>query len=116
MNDLDNQTIPYEFLNRAPEMSDTQDEQLRTMIEQAIAKLAKDHHDITGAAVALEPVAQNGAPFVFRGRVVLYMRPENIAGVAEHDTPEGALRGALHAVERQVREARDKLRERYKQP
>ena len=49
-------------------------------------------------------------------RVVVYIRPENIAGVAQDETAEKALRGALQAVERQVRERRDKLREPYKQP
>ena len=115
MSEIDNQTIPYEFLNTTTAERGAQEEQLETLIEQ-LTKLSKGHHDITGAAIALEVVAQNGDPFLYRGRVVVYMRPENIAGVAEHATPEGALRDALRAVERQVREQRDKLRERYKQP
>jgi len=116
MSEMDNQKIPYEFLNTTTAERGAQEEQLQTLIEQQLAKLSKGHHDITGAAIALEAVAQNGDPFLYRGRVVVYMRPENIAGVAKHATPEGALRDALRAVERQVREQRDKLRERYKQP
>jgi hypothetical protein len=44
------------------------------------------------------------------------MRPDNLASVEKAETDEGALKGALTAVERQVRESREKLRETWKQP
>ncbi len=115
-NERNAEPIVYEFLNKLPNVSEAQDAHLRSMIEQTIGKLNKGHQDITDAAIALEPEAQNGSVFWFRARVVVYIRPENIAGVAQDETAEKALRGALQAVERQVRERRDKLREPYKQP
>lgn len=115
-NERNAEPLVYEFLNKLPNVSEAQDAHLRSMIEQTIGKLNKGHQDITDAAIALEPEAQNGSVFWFRARVVVYIRPENIAGVAQDETAEKALRGALQAVERQVRERRDKLREPYKQP
>jgi ribosome-associated translation inhibitor RaiA len=44
------------------------------------------------------------------------MRPDNVAAVEKGETIEAALNGALAAVERQVREYRNKLRERWKPP
>jgi ribosome-associated translation inhibitor RaiA len=85
---------------------------LKADVEERLLKLCKGHTDLVSAAVALEVPAQRTTTFLYRARIVAYARPENIAGVAEEETPEAALRSALKAVERQVRERRDKLRER----
>jgi hypothetical protein len=44
------------------------------------------------------------------------MRPEDVVAVEKGKAAEVALKGALDAVERQVRQRRDKLRQPWKQP
>lgn len=92
------------------------EDKLRNEADVRIRKLTKGNTDITGAAIILEhSVEGTNTPYLYRARVVTYTRPEDIAGIEEADTPLAALKGALDAVERQVREKRDKLRERWKQ-
>jgi ribosome-associated translation inhibitor RaiA len=80
-------------------------------IEKRIRALARGHTDITGAAASLEqPAEGRETPPLFEASVVVYIRPSNIAAVEKADDPLKALQGALDAVERQVRERRDKLR------
>jgi ribosome-associated translation inhibitor RaiA len=113
MNPLNTSTeFAIEFYNEVQELGDVVEASLRTEAESRLQALQKGHTDLTGAAVALERPAERASAYLYRARVVVYIRPENIAGVAECDTPEGALKEALGAVERQVREKRDKLRER----
>jgi ribosome-associated translation inhibitor RaiA len=89
---------------------------LREEALQRLLKLADGHTDLIGASVGLDKPAENrSTPHVFRARVVAYIRPDNIAAVQEDETAHAALKGALSALERQVRERRDKLRERWKQ-
>jgi hypothetical protein len=64
----------------------------------------------------MEELTGGTTPHRYEVRVVAYMRPEHVVAVEKQETVEGALKGALNAVERQVRELRDKLRERWKQP
>ncbi|MFN2283648.1 MAG: hypothetical protein ACK2UQ_04450 [Anaerolineae bacterium] len=44
------------------------------------------------------------------------MLPDSVVAVEKQETEIGALKGALSAVERQVRDYREKLAERWKQP
>lgn len=112
MNDLEANQVGFtmEFYNEVQELGQRTEEQLRAEAEQRLRKLMEGHTDITGAAVALEQPANRESAYVFRARVVAYMRPENIAGVATEENPVQALKDALSAVERQVREKRDRLR------
>jgi len=83
------------------------DEEARNETEERLRKLATGHWDITGASVAAEDVA----PHEYRARVVVYMRPENIAAEEKGDSAQTALRSAIRAVERQVRSQRERMRE-----
>ncbi len=89
---------------------------LKTEAENKLRNLAKGNQDLIGAAVAIEPMAIKTTPYVYRARVVVFIRPDNIAAEQKADTPQAALKGALAAVIRQVREQRKKLRTRWKQP
>jgi len=81
------------------------------MIEDRLSELRKGHTDITGAAATLEQPAQGReTPYIFEANVVVYMRPKNINATEKHEQPEIALKGALDAMERQVRQQREKLR------
>ncbi|MDX1520792.1 MAG: HPF/RaiA family ribosome-associated protein [Anaerolineae bacterium] len=85
-------------------------------VEQRLRTLAEDHTDMVGAAVAVEELTHDKTPHLFQARVVVYIRPENIAAEEKADSADMALTGALEAVERQVRQRRTKLRERWAQP
>lgn len=89
---------------------------LREETERRLRALAEGHTDMVGADVVVEqPAEQRATPYVYRARIVAYIRPENIAADKQSDTADGALKAALDALERQVRERREKLRERWKQ-
>lgn len=95
----------------------TLEDELRPEAEKRLRELAKGHRDMVGASIAIEePAANRETPYVYRARVVVFIRPENIAGEEQADTPQAALKGALDAVTRQVREKRRKMRTRWKQP
>jgi ribosome-associated translation inhibitor RaiA len=106
----------FEFYNELENLGDLE-EKLRDEAETRLRKLSKGHTDITGAAVSLESLDKGAETnYIVRARVVAYVRPENIVGVEKGDNPLSALKNALSAVERQVREKRDKLRETWKRP
>jgi ribosomal subunit interface protein len=106
----------YEFQNKLGDVGDMADK-LETEVETRLHKLTKGHTDITGASIILEHIDKEAqSPYIFRARIVLYTRPEYIVADQDADTALGALKSALSAVERQVREKRDKLRETWKQP
>ncbi len=104
-----------EWQSKLGDIGDLEDK-LHNEAEVRLRKLTKGNTDITGAAIILEHSVEGAnTPYLYRARVVTYTRPEDIAGIQEADTALAALKGALDAVERQVREKRDKLRERWKQ-
>jgi ribosome-associated translation inhibitor RaiA len=77
--------------------------------ELRLNELAASHSDIVGAAVALEKVADTQSYDVFRVRIVLYKRPQDIVVTKQDADPMVTLRDVLDTLEEQVREARDKL-------
>ncbi len=104
----------FEFQNKLGDIGDLE-EKLRSEAETRLLKLANGHTDVTGASVIVDNEVKGAqTPFLYRARVVAYTRPAYIDGTEEADTPLAALKGALDAVERQVREKREKLRERWK--
>jgi ribosome-associated translation inhibitor RaiA len=88
------------------ELFDQADERLRA--------LKGDHKDMIGAAVNIREPAHGETSHLFEATVVVYIRPENIAATEKADNPTAALKGALTAVERQVREGRRKRKEAWK--
>jgi ribosome-associated translation inhibitor RaiA len=102
---------PHEFTDFAidyyNEVND--DPALYDEVDQRLRKLAQDHTDITGASANIRPLDRAGNGDI-ESTVVVYTRPTYISGTATSKQPIGALKGALDAVERQVREKRAKLR------
>ena len=80
--------------------------------EQRITELAAPHTDMVGAAVALEKVADTQSYDVYRVRILLYKRPQDIVVTKQDSDPMIALRVALDTLEEQVRDSREKLAER----
>jgi ribosomal subunit interface protein len=102
--------IPIEFNTEGPQLSvEIQDE-----IEKRIYKLAENHTDITSASVSLSQPAEADIAFVVQARIIVYRRPKDVVAVKEDETVQGALKAAMDAVERQVREHRQKLSETWK--
>lgn len=83
--------------------------------DSRLRTLAEGHNDVTGAAVTVRQQAAQQTP-IYEVTVVAYVRPENVAGKEKDESPRMALRHALDAVERQVREKRERLRERWEEP
>ena len=113
---MSNQEFTFEFVNETENLGEVLDERLYTEAETRLRKLQKGHTDLIGAAVSLEEPAKAQTNFVYRARVVVYIRPENMAAAAQAADAMGALKEALSGIERQVRERRDKLRQRTRQP
>lgn len=79
--------------------------------ETRLKDLAADHNDITGAAITIEkPAEGRETPPLFEAKVVAYVRPNQVVGNEKAPDPMIALKEALDAVERQVREKRERLR------
>lgn len=110
------QYFTYEFFNEVQNLGDALDERLQSEAETRLRKLQQGHTDLIGAAVSLEQPAKAETAFLYRAGVVVYIRPENLAATAREGDPLTALKRALSQVERQVREQRDRLRQRARQP
>ena len=93
------------------EVSDVGDE-FKRETEQQLAELASSHSDMVGAAVALEKTVDTQSYDVYRVRIVVYKRPQDIVVTKQDSDPMVALRDALDALEEQVRTSREKLAER----
>ena len=90
------------------EVSDVGDE-FKRETERRLGELASSHSDMIGAAVALEKTADTQTYDVYRVRVLLYKRPQDIVVTKEDSDPMVTLRDALDTLEEQVRASREKL-------
>ncbi len=102
---------PIEF-HVEPDIGDDQEKALYIEAENSLRKLSQNHTDITGVAINIKQPAQGReTPYVYEANVVLYARPNNIVAVEKHGEIQAALRGALKAAERQIRDKRERLRD-----
>lgn len=106
----------FEFLNKAESLGDDLQDRMRTVAHDRLQKLQRGHHDVIGAAVSLEQPVHAATDFLYEARVVAYARPENVAASTKLADPMGALKDAIQAVERQLRDRRAKLRDRSRKP
>jgi ribosome-associated translation inhibitor RaiA len=90
------------------EVSEVGDE-FRRETEQRLRELASSHSDMVGAAVALEKTADTQTYDVYRVRILIYKRPQDIVVTKEDSDPMVTLRDALDTLEEQVRASREKL-------
>jgi ribosome-associated translation inhibitor RaiA len=93
-----------------------QREELSREAQSRLESLAEGHTDLIGASIALERLSHGESPHLYQARVIVYTRPKDIVGVEKAEVLGAALRDALSAVERQVREKRERLRTRHQQP
>jgi ribosome-associated translation inhibitor RaiA len=109
MNELD---FTIEF-NSDIEAEDTE---LFLEADRRLRELAKDHDDLTGAAINVRQPAHGITPPLFEVTVVVYARPENIVATQKSPDLMATMKGALDAIERQTRQKRTRLREHWKRP
>jgi len=102
----------FEFTSEIPDPDDA----LRAEAYDRLLALSEGHDDLIGASVTLEELTGVTTPHHYEATVVVFKRPDNVAAKEKAETAEGALKGALGAAERQVRELRERLRETWKQP
>jgi ribosome-associated translation inhibitor RaiA len=84
-------------------------EEFKRETEQRLRELESSHSDMIGAAVALEKVADTQTYDVYRVRIVVYKRPQDIVVAKQDADPMVTLRDALDTLEEQVRASRKKL-------
>ena len=106
--------LDIEFNGRG--LGDRMEQEMLAEARDRLQLLAVEHKDLIGAAINIRQPAKSETSYLYKATVVVYVRPENIAATEKNSDPFVALRGALDAVERQVRKRRDKLREHWKQP
>lgn len=87
-------------------------EEFKRETERRLRELEASHSDMVGAAVAVEKVADTQTYDVYRVRIVVYKRPQDIAVAKQEADPMVALRETLDVLEQQVRDSRDKLAQR----
>jgi ribosome-associated translation inhibitor RaiA len=107
---MDFTEFPIEYHTDVPVLP----EKLQDEIERRLLDLAGDRTDLKGASVAVSQPAERDIPFIYQARILVYMRPDEVIATETEETLEGAIKGALNAVERQVREKRKKLKETWK--
>lgn len=111
MNELD-----FTLELNSANLPQTAEYNLYTQAEERLHALAANHNDMTGAAINVRRPASGETAYLHEVTVVIYIRPEQIAATEKDSSPEMALKGALDAAERQVRQRRAKLKERWKRP
>ena len=87
---------------------------MKAKVVRRLQRLAGGYRDISGAAVAIENVRGTKRNASYRCRLVVYVKPTNIAAVHKASSETVALLEALDAAERQIREQRARMRERQR--
>lgn len=112
-----NQENDFEFEFYCKDIPNIQlEDDLRIEAENHLQDLATGHSDMIGASVAVEKPAQRETAYIYQARVIAYIKPDNIVAIEKNDSAMAAIQGALNAVERQVRERREKFHEPWKRP
>lgn len=97
-------------------LSDRLEAEMFAEADSRLRELASGHSDLTGAAINIRQPAKAETAFLHEVTVVVYSRPEHIAATKKEADPIIALNDSLSAVEQQVREKREVLRDHWKQP
>ena len=102
--------LPIEFHAEVDAATD----ELELEAEKRLLKLSEGHSDMIGASISVERQAHGATPHLYRARVTVYVRPKNLHAQEKHKNMRSALKSALDAIERQVREKREKRGETWK--
>lgn len=100
--------IAVEYHTETIEFTDA----VKAKVDARLRKLASGHRDISGASVAINIISGANRHQEYRARVVLYHRPSNVVAIRKDATVSNAVLEAVEAIERQVRDQRERMRER----
>jgi ribosome-associated translation inhibitor RaiA len=89
------------------------DEGILDETDRRLRALTENHTDITGAAVSLESIAGVEHDYLYQARIVVYMRPKQIASVAKNKNPRLAIKDALSDLERNIGKSRTRRKETW---
>lgn len=103
--------FPIEIHSESAEF--TQDLEEKTV--ERLRAIKGEHSDIVGASINIKEIAKGEDPRV-EFKAVAYARPDRIVASEKSHNIRTAMKGALDALERQVREKRKKLKEHWKRP
>lgn len=107
MNELD---FTIEF--NSEDVPEATEEALFVEADSRLRELADGHSDLTGSAINI----RHPAAAVYEATVVVYGRPNQLSATEKNEDASTALKGALSALERQVRQRREKLRKTWERP
>lgn len=107
-----NANLKIEFYSEIPSVGDD----VREEVRERLGDLTVGHSDIVEASLAVEDIAGEENPFLYKVRLVLYMRPENIAVVEKGEKIRKTIKDTLSVAERLVREERTRRKEISHQP
>ncbi len=85
------------------------DEAFALEAERELQALTAQHSDLIGAAVSLESIVEGETQYLYQVRIVVYIRPQNMAVVKKNASPMEALRDALNAIKEMVRSSRENM-------
>jgi ribosome-associated translation inhibitor RaiA len=105
----DKPEFPIEYQTDVPLLT----RELQDHIEERLLDLAAGNTDLKGASISVKAAAERNTP-LFQARILVHMQPDDVVAVEKDETLDGALRGAVKVIERQVRDKRKKLRETWK--
>jgi ribosome-associated translation inhibitor RaiA len=107
---MDKANFPIEFNNELDDVKKSENE-FFTLAVDRLSKLAEGHTDISGAVVNFkQPAQERETAYIQEVTIVVYMGSDHIAATEQGEQFRATLDGALDAVERQVRERRQRQR------
>jgi ribosome-associated translation inhibitor RaiA len=107
---MDKTNFPIEFNNEIDDVKKSENKYYTLAVDQ-LSKLANGYNDISGALVNFkQPAREHQTDYINEVTVVVYMGSDNIAATEKGEQFQATLKGALNAVERQVRERREQER------
>lgn len=92
------------------------DDELQRKTRDRLRVLKGDHSDLVGASVSIEEIAKGKETYRYQFTIVAFMRPDRLVASKKAENVPAAMKQALAALERQVRERRAKLKEHWKRP
>lgn len=109
---MEKSQLNIEFYSETPSL----EEDIQQEVRDRLDALKEDRKDMIEASIAIEEIAGEETPYLFEVRIVVYMRPENIAVVEKGETIRKTVKDALSTVERQIRKERARRKELQQEP
>ncbi len=107
---MDKARFQIEFNNEIDDVKKSENKSYALAVGRR-SDLAEEHNDIYGAVVNLkQSTKEHQTSYISEVTIIVYMGSDHIAATEKGENFQATLEGALHAVERQVRERRKQQR------